>query len=60
MNCFRVVLDNISDGGISVDTEEKVTTINKIAPGVFKHTPSEIIDQNTRSSRVLMEKSWKM
>ena len=46
---FRVVLDNISDGVISIDRDGKVTTINKVAAQVYNHHPDEIIGQNIRN-----------
>ncbi|MCP3898603.1 MAG: PAS domain-containing protein [Desulfobacteraceae bacterium] len=43
---FRVVLDNISDGVVSIDRDGKVTTINKVASRVYSCEPKEIIGQS--------------
>lgn len=45
---FRVVLDNISDGVISIDREGKVTTINKVASRVYDCSADEIIGQSIK------------
>ncbi len=42
-NRFRVVLDNISDGVISIDNEGRITTIKKVASKVFKRESIEMI-----------------
>ncbi|MEN8212469.1 MAG: sigma 54-interacting transcriptional regulator, partial [Thermodesulfobacteriota bacterium] len=47
-DCFRVVLDNISDGVISIDRDGKVTTINKVAARAYNRKPDEIIGHNIR------------
>jgi PAS domain S-box-containing protein len=46
---FRVVLDNISDGVISIDRDGKVTTINKVAARVYNCKPEEIVGQSIRN-----------
>lgn len=40
---FRVVLDNISDGVISIDSEGKITTINAVARKIFDCEDEEVI-----------------
>lgn len=42
-NRFRVVLDNISDGVISVGNDGKITTINKVAKRILDCENSEVI-----------------
>ncbi len=46
---FRVVLDNISDGVVSIDREGKVTTINKVASSVYDRSADEIIGRSIKS-----------
>lgn len=46
---FRVVLDNISDGVVSIDREGKVTTINKVASRVYMCRPDDIIGKSIKS-----------
>jgi transcriptional regulator of aroF, aroG, tyrA and aromatic amino acid transport len=46
---FRVVLDNISDGVVSIDREGKVTTINEVASRVYMCSPDEIIGNSIKS-----------
>ena len=46
---FRVVLDNISDGVISLDREGKVTTINRVASRVYNCAPDEIIGRSIKN-----------
>jgi transcriptional regulator of aroF, aroG, tyrA and aromatic amino acid transport len=46
---FRVVLDNMSDGVVSIDREGKVTTINKVACSVYMRKPDAIIGKSIRS-----------
>ncbi len=48
-NRFRVVLDNISDGVISIDRDGKVTTINRIASKVYNRKPNEIVGQSIKN-----------
>jgi transcriptional regulator of aroF, aroG, tyrA and aromatic amino acid transport len=43
------VLDNISDGVISIDRAGKVTTINKVASRVYMRKADEIIGKSIRS-----------
>ncbi len=45
---FRVVLDNISDGVISIDRDGKVTTINRVACRVYGCRPGDIIGRSIR------------
>jgi transcriptional regulator of aroF, aroG, tyrA and aromatic amino acid transport len=46
---FRVVLDNMSDGVLSIDKDGHVTTINKVASRVYMCKPDEIIGKSIRS-----------
>jgi transcriptional regulator of aroF, aroG, tyrA and aromatic amino acid transport len=46
---FRVVLDNMSDGVVSIDREGLVTTINKVASQVYMRMPDEIIGKSIQS-----------
>lgn len=46
---FRVVLDNISDGVVSIDREGKVTTINKVASRVYTCKADEIIGKSIKT-----------
>ena len=48
-NRFTVVLDNISDGVLSIDREGRVTTINKVASRAFMNHPAEIVGENINS-----------
>lgn len=48
-NRFRVVLDNISDGVISVDKKGRVTTINKVASRVYNCNPDKMIGQSLKN-----------
>jgi transcriptional regulator of aroF, aroG, tyrA and aromatic amino acid transport len=48
-NRFETVLDNISDGVVSIDKEGKVTTINKVASRAFNKNPNQIIGKNLTS-----------
>ena len=43
---FTVVLDNISDGVISIDKNGTVTTVNKVASNALARKPSEILGRN--------------
>lgn len=43
-NRLQVVLDNISDGVISIDREAKITIINREACHALKCNPSEVAD----------------
>lgn len=45
---FRVVLDNISDGVISIDTDGKVTTINQIAKKILNCEQKDVIGKNIK------------
>ena len=47
-NRFRVLLDNISDGVVSIDREGKVTTINKVASRVYMCNADEIIGKSIK------------
>ncbi|KJR99244.1 MAG: hypothetical protein VR65_17785 [Desulfobulbaceae bacterium BRH_c16a] len=42
---FTVVLDNISDGVLSIDREGRITTVNKVASKAFMKNPSEIVGE---------------
>ncbi|MFH2091533.1 MAG: sigma 54-interacting transcriptional regulator [Pseudomonadota bacterium] len=46
---FRVVLDNISDGVISIDRDGKVTTINKVAARVYNCQSDNIVGQSIKN-----------
>ena len=46
---FRVVLDNISDGVVSIDREGKVTTINRVASRAYRCKPEEIIGRGIKN-----------
>ena len=48
-NRFRVVLDNMSDGVISIDKDGHVTTINKVASRAYMRKSDEIIGKSIRS-----------
>ncbi len=48
-NRFRIVLDNISDGVISIDRDGRVTTINKVACHVYNRKPEDIINKNIQT-----------
>ncbi len=48
-NRFRVVLDNISDGVISIGKDGQVTTINKIALKALNRQTQEVVGNNVRS-----------
>ena len=45
---IRVVLDNISDGVISIDTDGKITTINQIAKKILNCEQKEVIGKNIK------------
>jgi len=47
-NRFRVVLDNISDGVISIDADERITTINKVARRLLDCEAEEIIGKHIK------------
>ena len=49
---FRVVLDNISDGVISIDSDGCVTTINKVARDIFDLHGPEVIGQPIRTLKL--------
>ena len=48
-NQIRVVLDNISDGVISIDTAGRITTINQIALNVFECDHREMIGKSVKN-----------
>ncbi len=48
-NRFRVVLDNISDGVVSIDKEGRVTTINKMALDAMDRQASEVLGHNVKT-----------
>ncbi len=48
-NRFRVVLDNISDGVVSIDREGKVTTINRVARRALDCGDSSVIGNNVQT-----------
>ncbi len=48
-NRFRVVLDNISDGVISVDRDGNITIINRIARKILNCENSEVIGKEIKS-----------
>ena len=45
-NRFRVVLDNISDGVISIGRDGKITTINKVAKDVLNCQGNQLVGQS--------------
>jgi len=47
-NRFRVVLDNISDGVVSIDKDGNVNTLNRMAREVFQCEEGEIIGRSVR------------
>jgi PAS domain S-box-containing protein/TyrR family helix-turn-helix protein len=47
-NRFQVVLDNIRDGVISVDTEGKITTINRVAKRVLGCEHEEVVGKDVK------------
>jgi transcriptional regulator of aroF, aroG, tyrA and aromatic amino acid transport len=47
-NQIRVVLDNISDGVISIDTAARITTINRVARKVFDCEHREMIGKGIK------------
>ncbi len=48
-NQIRVVLDNISDGVISIDTAGRITSINRIARNVFDCEGREVIGKSIKT-----------
>ncbi|MEE4261979.1 MAG: sigma 54-interacting transcriptional regulator [Desulfobacteraceae bacterium] len=48
-NRFRVVLDNISDGVVSIDKDGRVTTINKIALKALNQHRQEVVGINVKT-----------
>lgn len=42
-NRFSVVLDNISDGVLSVDTNGRITIVNRVASNAFVSPPDELL-----------------
>lgn len=48
-NQIRVVLDNVSDGVISIDTAGRITTINRIARKVFDCDHREMIGKSVKN-----------
>jgi len=48
-NRFRVVLDNIRDGVVSIDIEGKVTTINSVAKGVLGYEHEEVVGKDVKA-----------
>lgn len=51
-NRFSVVLDNMSDGVLSIDKHGTVTTINKVACKVIKRSPKDVIGKNIQNLRL--------
>ena len=47
-NIFRVVLDNIRDGVISIDRNSRVTTINKVARDALNCADGTIIGKSIK------------
>ena len=45
-NRFRVVLDNITDGVVSIDKQGRVTTINKMALDALDRQAAEVVGQD--------------
>jgi transcriptional regulator of aroF, aroG, tyrA and aromatic amino acid transport len=48
-NRFRVVLDNISDGVISIGKDGRITTINKVARQALAREAEEVVGQDVKS-----------
>ncbi|WP_373500941.1 sigma 54-interacting transcriptional regulator [Desulfococcus sp.] len=48
-NLFRVVLDNIRDGVISIDRDTRVTTINRVARNALNCTDENIIGKSIKT-----------
>ncbi|MBF0467774.1 MAG: sigma 54-interacting transcriptional regulator [Desulfamplus sp.] len=48
-NRFRVVLDNMSDGVISIDRDGKITTMNRVAAEVFMRSAQDIVGKSIKS-----------
>lgn len=48
-NRFSVVLDNISDGVLSIDREGRITTVNKVAGKAFMKDPAQVIGRRLAS-----------
>ncbi|MGD9309146.1 MAG: sigma 54-interacting transcriptional regulator [Desulfosarcina sp.] len=48
-NRFRVVLDNISDGVVSIGKDGQVTTINRMALRALNRKAQEVLGNNVRS-----------
>lgn len=48
-NRFRVVLDNISDGVISIDKDGCITTINKVARRALSCEGQNVVGQNVKN-----------
>lgn len=48
-NRFRVVLDNISDGVISIDKDGRITTINKVARQALSCEKQDVVGQNVEN-----------
>ncbi len=47
-NRFRVVLDNVSDGVLSIDTKGRITTINSMAQKALECEETEMIGRHIR------------
>ena len=47
-NRFQVVLDNIRDGVISIDTDGKITTMNRVARFVFSCEDTDVIGKDVK------------
>lgn len=48
-NRFKVVLDNISDGVVSIDKDGQVTTINRMALNALDRQSKEVLGNHVRS-----------
>ncbi|SLM32484.1 PAS modulated sigma54 specific transcriptional regulator, Fis family [Desulfamplus magnetovallimortis] len=48
-NRFRVVLDNMSDGVVSIDKDGNITTINQVASAIFMQTPESLVGKHIKS-----------
>jgi transcriptional regulator of aroF, aroG, tyrA and aromatic amino acid transport len=51
-NRFRVVLDNISDGVISIDRDGRITTINKVARQALGCEKQDVVGQNVKNIKL--------
>lgn len=48
-NRFKVVLDNMSDGVVSIDRDGNITTMNKVASEVFMCNSEEVVSKSIKN-----------